>query len=104
MATKHPHDGSGSDRDRGNDSGQHHEHRIQHDKGNASHIELEDRRFRGGLPPTPDLYALAREQWNKLPGSVVRPSMDPPITSDPPASSESEAPHSDENEADKDSQ
>jgi hypothetical protein len=65
MAKKHPHDPEGSDRDR----------EFEHDKGNAAHIEIEERRFRGGLPPTPELYALAREQWNKLPGSVVKPSM-----------------------------
>lgn len=43
------------------------------------HLEIERRRFRGGLPPTPELYALAREQWNRLPGSLVRPPMDPVI-------------------------
>jgi len=29
----------------------------------AEHLEIERRRFAGGLPPTPELYALAREQW-----------------------------------------
>ena len=43
------------------------------------HVNIERRRFYGGLPPTPELYALAREQWYSLPGSVVRPSMDPII-------------------------
>ena len=43
------------------------------------HLEIERRRFRGGLPPTPELYARAREQWNRLPGSLVRPPMDPVI-------------------------
>jgi hypothetical protein len=43
------------------------------------HINIERRRFEGGLPPTPELYALAREQWYRLPGSIVRPSMDPSI-------------------------
>ncbi|MGO9773254.1 MAG: hypothetical protein ACLPSW_27655 [Roseiarcus sp.] len=42
----------------------------------AEHLEIERRRFAGGLPPTPELYALAREQWYRLPGVVVRPSMD----------------------------
>jgi hypothetical protein len=45
----------------------------------AEHLEIENRRFHGGLPPTPELYARAREQWYRLPGSVVRPSMDPVI-------------------------
>jgi hypothetical protein len=43
------------------------------------HLEIERGRFQGGLPPTPELYARAREQWYRLPGSVVRPSMDPVI-------------------------
>lgn len=45
---------------------------FEHDEGNAAHIEIEERRFRGGLPPTPERYARAREQWNRLPGSVPR--------------------------------
>ena len=48
------------------------------------HLVVERRRFQGGLPPTPELYALAREQWYALPGAVVRPPMDPPIAADPP--------------------
>jgi hypothetical protein len=43
------------------------------------HREIEKRRFRGGLPATPEMYARAREQWYRLPGSLVRPSMDPVI-------------------------
>lgn len=43
------------------------------------HLEIERRRFRNGLPPTPELYARAREQWKRLPGSLVRPPMDPAI-------------------------
>jgi hypothetical protein len=72
----HDHD---SDRDRDRD----HPRKFEHDKGNASHIEAEDRRFHGGLSPTPELYARARNQWNQLPGSVVRSPMDP-VTADPP--------------------
>jgi hypothetical protein len=45
----------------------------------AEHLEIERRRFSGGLPPTPELYALAREQWYRLPGVLVRPSMDPAV-------------------------
>ncbi|WP_413188995.1 hypothetical protein [Paraburkholderia sacchari] len=45
----------------------------------AEHLEIERRRFDGGLPPTPELYALAREQWYRLPGVLARPSMDPAI-------------------------
>lgn len=43
------------------------------------HREIEKRRFRGGLPATPEMYARAREQWYRLPGSLVRPSMDPAV-------------------------
>jgi hypothetical protein len=39
------------------------------------HGEIERRRFHGGLKPTPELYALAREQWYRLPGALVRPAM-----------------------------
>ena len=43
------------------------------------HREIERRRFDGGLPATPELYARAREQWYRLPGAFVRPSMDPVV-------------------------
>jgi hypothetical protein len=39
------------------------------------HIEIERRRFQGGEPPTPELYARAREQWHRLPGAVAKPPM-----------------------------
>jgi hypothetical protein len=43
------------------------------------HHKIEKRRFEGGLPATPERYALAREQWNRLPGAIVRPSMNPGV-------------------------
>jgi len=49
------------------------------------HLEIERRRFLGGLPPTPERYALAREQWYRLPGALARPSMDPPADTSPPS-------------------
>jgi hypothetical protein len=55
----------------------HREHEPYDDP--AEHLQIERRRFAGGLPPTPELYALAREQWYRLPGVVVRPSMDPVV-------------------------
>jgi hypothetical protein len=61
-------DGNKGGRD-GDDGG---EREFEHDEGNAAHIEIEERRFRGGLPPTPERYARARGQWNRLPGSVPR--------------------------------
>lgn len=39
------------------------------------HLEIERRRFEGGQPPTPELYARARAQWNRLPGALARPPM-----------------------------
>lgn len=54
------------------------------------HLEIERQRFAGGLKPTPELYARAREQWYQLPGALTRPPMDPPVggsgaTEQPPA-------------------
>ena len=46
------------------------------------HLEIERRKFRGGLAPTPELYARARQQWYRLPGSLVKPPMDP-VAGDP---------------------
>jgi len=43
------------------------------------HHRIEKHRFAGSLPATPERYALAREQWNRLPGAVVRPSMNPGV-------------------------
>jgi hypothetical protein len=89
---KHPRHSRGSDRDRDRDRDRqrHHEedrHEFEHDEGNRAHIEIEERRFRGGLPPTPALYEQARQQWNQLPGAVKgsakRPEKNkPPVDSD----------------------
>jgi hypothetical protein len=69
MAKKH------DDRPRGDVR---HEHRREEPYDDPfEHREIENLRFQGGLPPTPELYARAREQWYRLPGSVVRPSMNP---------------------------
>jgi hypothetical protein len=69
------HDDGGDKGERG--PGGKREREFEHDKGNAAHIEIEERRFRGGLPPTPERYARAREQWNRLPGALVRPGQGP---------------------------
>jgi hypothetical protein len=52
------------------------------------HRAIEERRFGGSLPATPERYAQAREQWYELPGAVVRPSMDPPVVPDQSATAE----------------
>lgn len=54
--------------------GHEHEHEPYDDPN--EHLDIERQRFDGGLKPTPELYALAREQWYRLPGALVRPSMD----------------------------
>ena len=69
------------DKDRGDDERQHaqyggHQHEGEEWDNPREHLEIERRRFAGGLPPTPELYALAREQWYRLPGVFIRPSMD----------------------------
>ena len=77
MSKRHPHESGGSDRDRERHSAKDVDREPEHDEGNAAHIEIEERRFRGGLTPTPELYSRAREQWNRLRGSVARSPMDP---------------------------
>lgn len=52
------------------------------------HRAIEERRFEGSLPATPERYAQAREQWYELPGAVVRPSMDPPVVPAQPETAE----------------
>jgi hypothetical protein len=96
MSTKRPHHPSGSDRDDEHESGHEGRRKFGHDKGNAAHIEIEERRFHGGLPPTPELYAVAREQWNQLPGAVVKSPMDQTVPANPPTPSEIKPAESDE--------
>jgi hypothetical protein len=57
------------------------------------HKEILERRWKGGPAPTSDASRRALEQWNNLPGSVVRPPTD--ITA-PPAEKPSEPAKSDE--------
>src|SRR5262249_14361728 len=77
-----PRGGDEDDRDRGDrERERHREYEREHEPYDdpAEHLEIERRRFAGGLPPTPEPYALAREQWYRLPGAVLRPSMDPVV-------------------------
>lgn len=67
-----------------------HEHEREPFDDAREHGRIERRRFAGGLPPTPERYAQAREQWYRLPGAVTRPSMDPTVGD--PASSEPHSP------------
>ncbi len=83
---KHSRHSGGSDRDRDRHSREEDRHEFEHDEGNRAHIEIEERRFRGGLPPTPALYEQAREQWNRLSGAV-KGSTKQPEKSKPPVDS-----------------
>jgi len=69
---------------------EHGEHEREHDDPEEHH-RIEKRRFDGGLPATPELYARAREQWYRLPGAVARPSMNPAVGS-PSSGEQSPAP------------
>jgi hypothetical protein len=42
----------------------------------AVHRQIIERRLGGGAPATPEAYAKGLEEWNKLPGSIVRPATD----------------------------
>jgi hypothetical protein len=88
--------GSDRDRDRARHSGEDDRREFEHDEGNRAHIEIEERRFRGGLPPTPALYEQAREQWNRLSGAV-KGSAKQPEKSKPPVDSDAK-PAGDEDE------
>jgi len=77
-ATRRRSGGSNRAGDRDGDGDDRHHHRREHREpydDPEEHGEIERRRFHGGEPPTPALYALAREQWYRLPGALVRPAM-----------------------------
>lgn len=86
MATTGRHGGDEDDRDRRDrERERHREHHREHEPWDdpEEHHRVEKHRFIGSLPATPERYALAREQWSRLPGAVVRPSMSPPAPSMP---------------------
>ena len=56
------------------------------------HKEILERRWRGGPQPTPEDYQRALDQWQKIPGSVVRP----PTDIKPPGPDESAPPQSED--------
>jgi len=74
-----PRGGQNGDEDEGE-----RERRREHERERwddpEEHHRLERCRFAGGLPATPERYALALEQWSRLPGAVVRPSMNPAVS------------------------
>src|SRR5260221_8162896 len=52
------------------------------------HASVIERRWLGSPPPTPELYARALQQWEKLPGAVSRPATDVTGGKDKPATPE----------------
>lgn len=71
-------DDDGERGDRGRERRREHERERQEPYDDPEeHHRVEKRRFAGGLPATPERYALAREQWYRIPGAVVRPSTAP---------------------------
>lgn len=80
------HGPDGDDEDRREEDGERYEREPFDDP--REHRAIEERRFRGSLPATPERYAQAREQWYELPGAVVRPAMDPPIVPGQPATAD----------------
>ena len=52
-------------------------------------VEIVRRRMEGGAPPTPEAYDQALEEWQKLPGAVVRP---PATVKSPPDTQKPDAP------------
>ena len=85
MAAAHGHRSGGARHDRDGGEGHGNDRGEEYDDPGA-HKQIERNRFRGGLPATSEMYARAREQWYRLPGSLVRPSMDPVV--DQPAKDE----------------
>lgn len=88
MAKHHDRHSGGSDRnDRDRHDDDDRDRRDKHPRETEVddpkvHLEIEARRFRGGLPPTADRYRRALEQWNRLPGAVVTPPSDPTPSDD----------------------
>ena len=79
-------DDDGERGDRGRERRREHEREREEPYDDPEeHHRVEKHRFAGGLPATPERYALAREQWNRLPGAIVRPSMDPGVGGAAPA-------------------
>jgi hypothetical protein len=69
------HGGRGSGDDR-HDDDKERPRRRRMGREHAVHQQIVERRLSGGAPATPEAYAKALEQWQQLPGSVVRPPTD----------------------------
>src|SRR5947209_6279154 len=81
-------EGYRGDRDRDRDRDEDDERGEDHDRDDERarprrdgrehvvHERIVAKRLEGGAPATPEAYARALEQWNQLPGSVMRPPTD----------------------------
>jgi hypothetical protein len=63
------------------------EHPRRRGREHQVHDEINERRLGGGAEPTSDAFQRALEQWQQVPGSIVRPpsdvkAPDPPTPSD----------------------
>jgi hypothetical protein len=79
---------SGDNEDQRDEDGQGHGREPIDDP--REHRAIEERRFLGSLPATPERYAHARQQWYELAGAMGRPSMDPPVDPDQSATAEAD--------------
>jgi hypothetical protein len=69
----------------------HERHRERDREGSGDdprrHASIIARRWLGSPPPTQERYARALQQWQALPGAVVRPATDVTTAETPPATS-----------------
>ena len=77
-------------RDRDNEERKSRRDRDREESGDdpKRHASVIERRWLGSPPPTPELYARALQQWEKLPGAVSRPASDVTGGKDEPATLE----------------
>jgi hypothetical protein len=70
------HDRRGGEDDRYGDGDKDRPRRRRMGREHAVHQQIVERRLSGGAPATPEAYAKALEEWQQLPGSIVRPPTD----------------------------
>jgi hypothetical protein len=70
------HDRPGGEDDRHGGGDKDRPRRRRMGREHAVHQQIVERRLSGGAPATPEAYAKALEEWQQLPGSIVRPPTD----------------------------
>jgi hypothetical protein len=63
-------------KDHDDDDERHHQGPTGKGRERVVHEEIIAKRLEGGAPPTMDAYTRALEEWQKLPGSVMRTPTD----------------------------